>query len=123
MISRLRTGDMHNATVFEHIEFIQALISICTGFLGIGIGIGIFKGTIRQVKKDIERLDLRQKRLRGEDDGGKPIFMTAASCLDFRDHCEVIKHGYSIKALENYARWEMQNKGLKIEEINRILNN
>lgn len=107
--------------IMEHIEVINAFISVGTGVLGVGVGLGVFRGTIKQMKKDLARVMTRQAKLRGEDNGGKPVFMTATSCKDFREHCAVEAHGRSIKALENYARWEMQNKGLKIEEINQIL--
>lgn len=107
--------------MLEHLQLIQLFISACSGFLGVGIGIGVFKSSIKQVKKDLEKVIVRQAHLRGEDNGGYPIYMSRVNCENYRSHCEVGEHTKSIKALERYARYELQSKGLKIEEINQIL--
>lgn len=109
------------SNITEHIQILQLFISACSGFLGVGIGIGVFKSSIKQIRKDLTRVMDRQSRLRGEDNGGYPIYMSKDNCEKHRSRCEVGNHTRSIRALENYARWDLQNKGLKIEEINQIL--
>jgi len=121
-------------SIMGHIEFIQIFISACSGFFGVGIGIGVFRSTIRQIKTDLAEVIKNQKALRSGHGGGFPIYMSRITCDEIRRSCEkdredkavrviteITTHAKTIKALENYARWEMQNKGLKIEEVNQIL--
>ena len=120
--------------IMTHAQIIQIFVSGGAGLLGVGIGIGMFKSTIKQVKDDVQVIRRRQARLRGEDNGGIPIFVTRDVCRDRRDDCsstsngkmqsvcdDLIKHTKSIKALDNFARWWMQKEGLAISEINKIL--
>lgn len=115
-------------------EICQIAVSAGTGLLGVGIGIGIFKSTVNQFKADLERIKQRQARIRGEDNGGIPIFMTRETCDEIRDKCaaaasnrmisvsaNIDRHTVSIKSLENFARWWMQKQGLNIKEINDVL--
>ena len=115
---------------------IQMAITGGTGLLGIGMGIGIFKSTINQFKARLEKVELRQSKIRGEDNGGIPIFMTRSTCNEERAKCAAAgesrmsgvssnmdKHTVSIQSLENFARWWMQKQGLNISEINEVLRN
>lgn len=120
--------------IMTHMQIIQMAISGGAGLLGVGIGIGMFKSTIKQVKDDVLYLRRRQARLRGEDNGGVPVFVTRDSCIKNRDDCmsvangkmqlvcdDLLAHTKSIKSLDNFARWWMQKEGLLISEINQIL--
>lgn len=103
---------------------LQAIVSGVLGFLGVGIGVGVFKATINTAMKDIACLKRRQANLRGEDNGGIPKFMLRNDCITLRQSCgnTLQKQDGAIKALDNFARWWMQEKGLHIEDINKILN-
>ena len=116
------------------IDLIQIGVTAVAGFFGAGVGIGMFRGTVDQLKKDVEWMKGRQARLRGESNGGKPLYIMREDCLQERQECSAIvngrlgmvcndlsAHGSSIKSLENFARWWMQKEGLRIEEINQIL--
>lgn len=105
-----------------------------SGILGVGIGIGLFRGVVKQLKKDVEEIKRKQARLRGDSNGGIPVFITRVDCDKVRADCaanssrqteiisnELSRHTKAIKTFENFARWSMQNAGLKIEEINQIL--
>lgn len=118
----------------EHIAIIQALISTGAGILGVGVGIGIFKGTIKQLKSDLSDVITKQEILRTGFDGGLPLFMTRTTCERMREDCslgrnkqtdtivdEIAGHTRVIKNLDNFARWWMQKEGLRISEINEIL--
>lgn len=120
--------------VLSHVELFQMAMSAGAGVMGVGIGIGMFRSTVKQVKEDLEKIKRRQARLRGEDDGGVPLYMLRSDCKTLRHDCrmdseskmedvvqDLLGHTKSIKALDNFARWWMQKEGLKIEDINRIL--
>ena len=120
--------------IMTHLQLAQVFISGGAGLVGVGIGIGIFKRDIKQIKKDISGIMRKQDVLRGENDGKVPLYVPFGECLDFRSRCVGIKEGKfailtdemkdhhsSIKALENFARWWMQKEGLTISEINNIL--
>jgi len=113
---------------------IPSIISAGAGLVGVGVGIGLFKGTVKQIQKDIAIIQTKQRKLRGEDNGSIPIYMSRAGCILSRDDCltaaalklhvvnnDIKEHAKSINALSNFARWWMQKEGLKIEEINTIL--
>lgn len=115
-------------------RILQLLISAGAGILGVGIGIGLFRGSIKQLKEDVNKIQTRQSRLRGEDNGGVPLYMTQVTCEKLRSACNAMsaeksaentlilgQHTKMIKAFENFARWWMQDRGLNIEEINHIL--
>lgn len=110
------------------------IISFGAGLFGVGIGIGMFKSVVTQVKLDLVKIKKRQARLRGEDNGGLPVFRTRLNCDIMREQCgvaangkmqlvvdDLLVHTRSIRALDNFARWWMQKEGLKIEDINKIL--
>lgn len=116
------------------IDLIQIGVTAVAGMFGAGVGIGMFRGSVDQLKKDVQWMKDRQVRLRGEDGGGKPMYIMREDCLQERQECSAIvngrlgmvcndlsAHGSSIRSLENFARWWMQEKGLGIDEINRIL--
>ena len=116
--------------VMTHLQWAQIFISGGTGLLGVGIGVGILKGTVKQIRKDISGIMRKQDVLRGENDGKVPLYVPFGECLDFRSRCVGIKEGKfailtdemkdhhsSIRALENFARWWMQKEGLTISEI------
>ena len=120
--------------VMTHLQWAQIFISGGTGLLGVGIGIGVFKSTVKQIRKDILGIMRKQDVLRGENDGKAPLYVPFGECLDYRSRCVGIKEGKftiltdgmkdhhsSIKALDNFARWWMQKEGLTISEINNIL--
>lgn len=124
------------------IQIAQTIISASAGLFGVGVGVGMFRGTIKQIhstikqiQKDMEIVQYKQRRLRGEDNGSIPLYITRNGCFTLREGCEkkynellksvntdLQEHKKAIKSLENFARWSMQREGLKIEEINKILN-
>ncbi len=112
----------------------QVLISAGAALFGVGVGVGLFKGTIKQIQKDVLAMQNRQDKLRGADNGNIPLYMGRDSCLALRDGCGKITdsrmkiinkdlkdHTCAIKSLNNFARWWMQKSGLEIDEINKIL--
>jgi len=120
--------------IATHIEILQIMISFGAGLFGVGIGIGMFKSVVTQVKLDLVSIKKRQARLRGEDNGALPVFRTRLNCDIMREQCgaastgkmqtvveDLIKHTKAIRALDNFARWWMQKEGLKIDDINKIL--
>jgi len=123
--------------IMTHLQLAQVFISGGAGLVGVGIGIGIFKRDIKQIKKDIDRIIKRQDILRGNDNGKeRPLYVSLTECIGERARCVGIKEGKfgeitvemkehrrSIKALENFARWWMQKEGLNIREIQSILTN
>ncbi|MCG2750381.1 MAG: hypothetical protein L6301_00875 [Desulfobacteraceae bacterium] len=115
-------------------ELFQMAMSGGAGIMGVGIGIGMFRSMVTQVKKDLESVKIRQARLRGEDGGGLPLYMLRSACDAVRMQCAtnadrrmgevvgaLLQHTNSIKALDNFARWWMRKEGLEINEINKIL--
>lgn len=131
------------ADFFTLQEIVQIALTGSAGLLGIGVGIGMFKGTlvqfkkdIAEIKKDIEIVRKRQAKLRGEDNGNTPVYMVRNDCIEVRRLCgqagqdqvssitrNIDAHTKNIKSLENFARWWMQKEGLAIHEINEILRN
>lgn len=120
--------------MIDHFEVVQAVISLITGIFGVGIGVGIFKRDIRQVKKDLAYVIDRQDKLRTSYSGGLPLYMPRITCDEIREDCsadrakkaekvidEITIHTKNIRSLENFARWWMQKEGLTIEQINKIL--
>ena len=120
--------------IATHVEMLQIMVSFGAGLLGVGIGIGMFKSVVNQVKLDLVNIKKRQARLRGEDNGALPVFRTRLNCDIMREQCgtastgkmqtvveDLIKHTKAIRALDNFARWWMQKEGLKIDDINKIL--
>lgn len=118
----------------ETYQIFQIGLSACSGMLGVGIGIGLFKSSITQIRKDVDKIVHRQARLRGEDNGGVPIYMTTQGCNTLRSQCEgsvsgkiqdlqkdLCKHTKSIRAFDNFARWWMQKEGVRLEDVNKIL--
>ena len=85
------------------------------------------------MRVDIDKVKVRQEKLRGEN-GTDPLFVSPSRCSQQRLTChgevdkvavelarKAVINADRIKRLENYARWTLQDKGLKIDEINRIL--
>lgn len=120
--------------VVNIVTFVQAGIAAGSGLVGVGIGIGLFKTTIKRLSDDIESIKDRQSILRGEKDGISPIYMSRIDCVEKRSACgktnkdsydeiceDISEHTKAIRSLNNFARWWMQKEGLKIEDINRIL--
>ena len=120
--------------IATHVEMLQIMVSFGAGLLGVGIGIGMFKSVVNQVKLDLVNIKKRQARLRGEDNGALPVFRTRLNCDIMRAQCgavatdkmqtvveDLTRHTKSIRALDNFARWWMQKEGLKIDDINKIL--
>jgi len=118
----------------HEVQILQLLLTSASGLIGVGIGIGLFRGSVKQLKEDVAYIKARQKKIRGEDNGGRPVYSLSEDCKAFRQSCAVghgeemkrisntiVDHTRALKSFENYARWSMQNKGLKIEEINQIL--
>lgn len=123
---------------------IHYLIAALSGAFGAGVVWGSMKASmnaaIKSVTKElanhqyeINRIKDRQARLRGEDDGNQ-LFVSPVKCDERRGAChadvdktsvelakKALLNAERIKRLENYARWTLQDKGLKIHEINRIL--
>lgn len=120
---KIKRGSSNMIDGITHLQLVQMALTGGTGLVGVGIGIGLFKGAIKQVKRDIEDIKRRQSRLRGDDNGLKPLFVPKDDCKYLRGQCAGLTDGHtrSIKSLENFARWWMQKEGLKIEEINIIL--
>jgi hypothetical protein len=108
----------------DDVVILNAVISAGLGFLGVGVGVGVFKTTISNAVKDIELLKRRQAHIRGEDNGGIPKYVLGTSCAEHRGNCinVLTKQDKAIDALDNFARWWMQKEGLHIEDINKILN-
>jgi len=58
---------------------------------------------------------------------GVPLYEKVEDAKEARINCqeairsELVSHGKSIESLNNFARWFLQDKGLKITEINEIL--
>ena len=109
-----------------------------SSLFGAGVGVGFLKNTLNQVQLEIKNLSEsnktehkeikdRQAKLRGETNGGEPIYMPRVSCLQNRASCMshtenlLSEHTQDIRALNNFARWFMQEKGLTVIEINDIL--
>lgn len=130
------------SAILEHMQLLNLILTAVAGILGVGIGIGLFRGQVREIKgsvtqikdeiipsikDDIQAVKVRQAKLRGEDNGVKPVYMPWESCLDYRGACatqirsEISSHTKEIRVLINTTRWWMQKEGLKIEEINQIL--
>ena len=120
--------------IATHVGMLQVMISFGAGLLGVGIGIGMFKSVVNQVKLDLVNIKKRQARLRGEDNGALPVFRTRLNCDIMRAQCgaaatdkmqtvveDLTRHTKSIRALDNFARWWMQKEGLQIDDINKIL--
>lgn len=120
--------------ITQHLQMLQVFVTACAGFIGVGIGIGVFKREIKQIKLDIIKLTKKQERLRGEANGDLPVFRTRLNCEALRHQCmnvsngkmstvmeDLIAHTVAIRALDNFARWWMQKEGLNISEINNIL--
>ena len=118
----------------HEIQVLQLIMTGGSGLIGVGIGIGMFRGVVKQLKKDVETIKSRQAKLRGENNGGRPEYVRIYDCGQTRSDCLISqksqisgisetldRHAKAIRVFENYARWAMQNKGLKIEEINQIL--
>ncbi|MBU4470316.1 MAG: hypothetical protein KJ741_07665 [Proteobacteria bacterium] len=119
----------------DHVQLINMGFTAGAGLIGIGVGIGVFRNTIKQIKEEIVSVKAKQSMLRGEDSGlAAPIYMPRSWCELERTRCglnssvkmekvcdDLIAHTESIRALDNFARWWMQKEGLKIEEINAIL--
>lgn len=116
-------------------EVYQAAISGGVGILGVGIGVGVFKATIKQIIEDIREIKRKQSVLRGGEAGDLPIYMTRLTCGDFRQACfktiadkledvdeSITEHHECIKGLNNFARWFMQKEGATMKEINETLN-
>ena len=117
------------------ISLAQLIITAGSGLIGVGLGIGMFRGSVNRMRDDLSKVQTRQAKLRGEDNGQKPVFMSRLDCGEIRANCiagtkddmnkmiaDLIEHTKSIKALDNFARWSMQKEGLRFEEINTILN-
>lgn len=115
-------------------NFINYAISAIAGAFGVGVTWGTMMIKFRQQESRITKVEDRQARLRGEMNGGTPVYMPQTTCADLRVHChgdsertalelaqEVVDHSRSIRALENFARWWMQKEGLNITQINDIL--
>lgn len=113
---------------------INALVSAGAGLFGVGVGWGIIKTRLNQISENVKRIQQRQARLRGEDNGGLPLYVTRDTCLTLRDGCgrgvdekmvainaNIAAHTSQINGLTNFARWFLQDKGLTINEINKIL--
>ncbi|MBU4317684.1 MAG: hypothetical protein KKF30_10465 [Proteobacteria bacterium] len=121
--------------ILDHVQLINMGFTAGAGLIGIGVGIGVFRNTIKQIKEEIVSVKAKQSMLRGEDSGlAAPIYMPRSWCELERTRCglnssvkmekvcdDLIAHTESIRALDNFARWWMQKEGLKIEEINAIL--
>ena len=114
----------------ENLPLLNMLITAGSGLIGVGIGIGVFHNSI----KEIAVIKKRQAKLRGEENGGGTVFMPRTECNNERQKCsaastkqvqelldDLTSHTKSIRALDNFARWWMQEKGLHISEINNIL--
>lgn len=120
--------------ISTHLQIAQVIISACAGILGVGVGLGMFRGTIKGIRADLDAIKKRQAKIRGEDNGGFPMYMTRKTCREVRTHCkndrqdktdclldELNNHSDSIRGLNNFARWWMQKEGLDITQINYIL--
>jgi len=116
------------------LQFLQMALTACSGAIGVGVGIGLVRASVKQLKIDVAQIKSRQARLRGEDNGGVPLFLRKETCEKLRNQCanessrqmegiskDLKRHARAIQVLENFARWRMQAAGLKIEEINQIL--
>lgn len=123
--------------IVHHLQVIQILISAAAGFIGVGIGVGVFRtsinNAIKQIKEDILEIKRKQAKLRGEDGTG-PRYISSEACGNFRNYCanmsegrmkqicnDITEHTKSIQSLSNFARWWMQKEGLTIDQINKIL--
>jgi hypothetical protein len=102
-------------------QLVQIVLNGLAGAFGVGATWATVRGKLKSLEKDVEEMKLRQKRLRGEDNGGVPVFISKDVCETTRDACSVESHTKTIKALENFARWILQDRGLSVAEINRIL--
>lgn len=119
----------------HELQILQMVLTACSGAIGVGVGIGLVRASVKQLKSDVAYIKSRQAKLRGEDNGGIPLFIPKDTCEKLRNQCalasstrmehiskDLSRHTRAIKVLENFARWRMQSAGLKIEEINQILN-
>ena len=115
----------------EHIQIVNIALMGVTGLFSAGLGVGVeitvFKNQIEAIKVDVlkakqdfvreitEMKDLinyihdRQKRIRGEDNGIVPLFMTRPDCTSHiqlcsqRNSIELANHTREIKGNNNLA--------------------
>jgi len=93
-------------------------------------GAGVIVGAVKFALRDQAEIKRRQKKLRGEDNGGIPLYMTREECKNKWSSCD--KEGKSMKAvldsheemlrkLENYARYQLHESKHTELEIEQIL--
>lgn len=116
------------------LSWLNLAITAGTGLVGVaagsGLSFGVFKtaieSSLRVHTKEISEIKDKQRILRGED-GLIPLFMSRNDCLIKQGSCastmcrHITEHAKEIKTLNNFARWFMQERGLKLDEINDIL--
>lgn len=122
----------------EEIQFMNMMLMAGSSLFGAGVGVGLLRGSVKQLQKDFKglaennttehtQIKERQARLRGETNGGEPLYMARLQCMQNRSSCMTSterlleEHSKDIKGLKNFARWFMQEKKIPITEINEIL--
>lgn len=111
---------------------VNAVISFGAGLFGAGVGVGstvmFFRSSIEKIRKDLDYVINRQDRLRGADKEVPPVYMTRLECVSEREQCPVhsdqltiAAQTTSIRRLENYIRWRMNEDGLTQPQITQIL--
>jgi len=102
-------------------------ISAAVGTLiGVGVAWGSLRTRVVAMKTEINEIKTKQDTLRGAPIG-MPLFVFRTECDLQRQKCqehvcdEIHDMGEKLKAVENYVRWEMGQKGLPPDQINRIL--
>ena len=70
------------------VSIVPSLISAGAGLFGVGVGVGIFRGTVRRFKQYLEDVQRKQRKLRGEDNGSIPLYTARNECVILRLKCD-----------------------------------
>lgn len=98
----------------------QIVIPAAAGIFGVGAGWAALRSSVKQMHRDIRRLKQHDNLIFGAPESpnpGEPAFVRRSECLQHHDG--LIR---KVKALENFARWQLQKEGLGPDEVARILN-
>ena len=125
--------------------YLSAAITLVVGLIGVAAGYGALRQVVKSLQKNQEQLKAdmlkemaaikaRQAVLRGEDNDGRPRYVQTWECekttqLCQHHICDEIKNMQkSIDAnnavtagLRNFARYFLQDKGMSLTEIDKLL--
>jgi DNA repair exonuclease SbcCD ATPase subunit len=93
-------------------------------------GAGVIVGAVKYAFKDLTEMKRKQKKLRGEDNGDIPLYMTREECKNKWSSCDkegktvketLDNHEIMLRKLENYARYQLHEAKHTELEIDQIL--